>query len=198
MEISRRLQKDSRYVQMFADSFGSSEPVNTQNGVKAIATFVRTVISGHSRYDSYIGGDSTALSAEEISGLKLFSSERTRCSVCHSGFNFTDNDFHNTALTLEYFDKGRYFVTHKSTDFARFKTPTLRNIALTAPYMHDGSKRTLEEVIEHYNSGGVNNFNKDTLIRPLNLTIQEKSDLIAFLNSLTDENLLKNPAFSKP
>lgn len=196
--ISRLLQQDTLYRRLFAESFHDLQPVTAHNTVRAIATFMRSVLSGNSRYDRFVRGDKTALNNSEQRGKELFFSERTRCASCHKAPEFTDGTFHNTGLSMHYFDKGRYYATYNNSDVGKFKTPSLRNIALTAPYMHDGSVRTLEELMEHYNKGGMPNINRDTLMRPLSLTEQEKADMINFLHTLTDEQMLNNPAFAKP
>lgn len=196
--ISQRLQKDTTYSRMFKSAFTSTTIPSTGLAVDAIATFCRTLISGNSRYDQYTNGDKSMLSAQELRGLQLFNSESTQCSSCHSGFNFTDNQFHSLGLHTHYYDQGRYNVTGLDSDIGRFKTPTLRNIELTAPYMNEGLFTTLEQVIEHYNSGGKVFRNKDSRIKPLNLTPQEKTDLIAFLKTLTDDSFINNTKFYNP
>jgi len=195
--IDVRLQQDSAYSVDFTRAFGNSTKPGLLLAMKAIATFVRTVLSGSSRYDEFNNGNIAALNESEIRGKDLFFSKRTQCSECHSGFNFTDEEFHSTGQFTHYFDQGRYDHTKKHSDVGKFKTPSLRNIALTAPYEHDGHVSTLEEVIEHYNVGGKDFINKDSRIRPLSLTDSEKKDLIAFLNSLTDNSLLNNKRFAK-
>lgn len=196
--VSQTLAKDTLYQRMFRDAFGSSVTPNTELGIKAIATFCRTLLSGNSRYDRFERGDSSALTEQERRGKTLFFSTRTNCSACHSGFNFTDNQFHSVALHTHYYDKGRYNVTHDQSDIGKFKTPTLRNITATAPYMNEGLFAKLEDVIEHYNAGGKPFINRDALMKPLNLTAQEKEDLIAFLGSLTDDEFINNPKFYNP
>lgn len=163
---------------------------------RAIAAFERTMISGNSAYDKYINGQGSAISDAAKRGLDLFNSERLSCSGCHSGFNFTDFSFKNNGLAVAYADTGRMRVTALPEDRDKFKVPSLRNIALTAPYMHDGSIATLPEVIEHYNSGGEANPHKDERIKPLLLTSQEKSDLLEFLYSLTDNEFITNPDYA--
>lgn len=195
--IDLRLQQDSAYSIEFARAFGNGSKPTTRLSMKAIATFVRTVLSGSSRYDEFNNGNKSALNDSEIRGKDLFFSSRTQCSECHSGHNFTDNQFHSTGLFSHYYDEGRSDVTKLPSDVGSFKTPSLRNIALTAPYEHDGHLTTLEAVIEHYNSGGKNFVNKDDRVRKLNLTDAEKQDLIAFLRSLTDNTLLVNKRFAK-
>lgn len=188
--IVERLSQNNDYRKLFFDAFGTNDikPYQVSN---AIAVFIRTLISGNSRYDRYRRGEKSALNDSEIRGMELFFSDKTNCSRCHSGLFFNDNSFHNTGTSTHYFDRGRYYVTKNPSDIGKFKTPTLRNIELTSPYKHNGEQLTLEEVIENYNSGGKLFINKDTLIKPLNLNHQEKQDLINFLKSLTDESLKK-------
>jgi len=188
--IIERLSQSNDYKKLFFDAYGTSE-IKAYQVSNAIAVFIRTLISGNSRYDKYKRGDKSALNDSEIRGMKLFFSDRTNCSKCHSGLFFTDNSFHNTGTSTHYFDLGRFYVTKNHSDRGKFKTPTLRNIELTSPYKHNGEQLTLEEVIENYDSGGKLFINKDTLIKKLNLNYQEKKDLINFLKSLTDERFKK-------
>lgn len=163
---------------------------------RSIAAFERTLISGNSRFDKYYyQNKTTALNESEKRGLNLFFSNKTNCSECHTGFDYSDYKFYNIGLYETYADSGMARITLQSTDRGKFKVPSLRNVAVTAPYMHNGSMNTLEEVIEHFNSGGRNHPSKDGLINPLNLSSQEKTDLINFLKSLTDEEFLNNQAF---
>ncbi|MBM2815653.1 MAG: Cytochrome c protein [Ignavibacteria bacterium] len=196
--LQKRLEETPDYPEMFRKAFGKDAKPSAYYVSKAIATFVRTFISGNSAYDKYIHGDSSAMDKSAISGKELFFSDKTKCSRCHSGFLFTDGLFHNTAITAHYFDFGRYYITGKNNDKGKFLTPTLRNIEVRKPYMHDGSILSLEEVIEHYNNGGKNWYTKDTLIKPLNLTVQDKKDLLSFLKSLTDHEFLSNPKYKNP
>ena len=124
-------------------------------------------------------------------------SNKTNCSKCHSGFNFTNNTFQNNGLYETQADSGRMRLTKLESDRGLFKVPTLRNIEVTAPYMHDGSIQTLEQIIEHYNNGGQNVLNKSDLIKPMHLSIQEKQDLVSFLKSLTDHQFLNNINFKQ-
>lgn len=163
---------------------------------RAISNFQRTLISGHSRFDQYnYQNDKQALSESEKRGMDLFFGDKAKCSQCHSGFQFTNYNFENNGLYEEYEDIGRYHFTGMESDKNKFKVPTLRNIEVTAPYMHDGSINSLMEVIEHYNKGGENHVSKNSLIQPLNLTSEEKEDLEAFLISLTDWTFINNPMF---
>ncbi|MDX5326814.1 MAG: c-type cytochrome [Bacteroidota bacterium] len=163
---------------------------------RAIATFERTLVSGNAPYDRYIQGKGP-LTASEKRGMDLFFSERTNCSSCHGGFTFTFHAFENNGLYEDYPDIGRERFTNDPSDRARFKTPSLRNVGITAPYMHDGSMTTLQEVILHYNSGGKSHPNKNPLIRPLKLDPGEIEDLVAFLHSLTDPTFISDPRFRK-
>ena len=165
---------------------------------RALANFQRTMISGDTRYDRHINNMTSDFSQEELRGMALFFSERTNCSSCHSGVFFTDYGFYNIGLYQNYDDIGRERKTQTTKDRGKFKTPTLRNIALTSPYMHDGSFSTLQEVIEFYNNGGSDNPNKDTRVSALNLTLSEQNDLIAFLNTLTDWNFVQNKKLMPP
>ena len=139
----------------------------------------------------------SALSTNAIKGMNLFFSDKTNCSKCHSDFNFTNYAFENNGRYEVYIDDGRFRLTGEESDRALFKVPSLRNIELTAPYMHDGFINTLEEVVEHYQSGGKNHSHKSTLIQPLGLSESEKNDLIKFLKSLTDETFINNPLYTK-
>lgn len=163
---------------------------------RALSTYERTLLSGNSAFDQYYyQGKRSALNAAEKRGMSLFFSPRTQCTQCHSGFNFTDYSFQNTGLYLQYDNIGRMRHTGDSADLALFKVPSLRNAALTPPYMHDGSINTLEQVIEHYNSGGEAHAHKSGYVRPLGLSEQEKQDLLAFLKSLSDPSFITNPDF---
>lgn len=131
----------------------------------------------------------------QIRGMNLFFSERTNCSTCHSGFNFTNYAFENNGLYIQYADIGRMRLTLKEEDRALFKVPGLRNIEMTGPYMHDGSIQTLQQVIDHYQSGGMDHPHKNPILKPLDLTTPEQKDLIEFLKALTDDTFLTNPIF---
>ncbi len=180
-----RLKSMPGYVSQFQDVFGT-EP-NDQGVAKAIAAFERTVISSNSPYDRYLQGDETAMSASAVRGMNLFRG-KAHCMSCHSGPNFTDSRFHNLGVGYKggkFADEGRVVVTKRRLDTGAFKTPTLRSIALTAPYLHDGSEQTLEAVIDLYARGGIPNPYLDRLMTPLNLSKQEKADLVEFLKALT-------------
>jgi len=185
-EAVERLRKSPEYMEMTRKAYGRK--INTFTLTRALAAFERTLISGNSAFDQYYFQDQKqALSADQIRGWELFRSTKTNCSKCHEGFNFTTNAYENNGLYSEYKDEGRFLITRDSADMALFKIPTLRNIASTAPYMHDGSTKTLEEVIRHYESGGKPHFNKSPKIRPFELTEGDRRDLKAFLESLTEK-----------
>lgn len=195
VEIAKRLKINTDYVNR---SWQAYERLPDPYVItRAIASFERTLISGNSPYDRYVNGDKASLNKAEIRGMNLFFNELA-CASCHGGFNFTDFSTKNNGLAEVYADSGRARATHLEEDKALFKIPTLRNIGLTAPYMHDGSIETLEGVIEHYMTGGKNHPNKSDLIKPFKLSRRKKADLIAFLKALSDESFLKNPAFSNP
>ena len=182
-----KMKKIKGYNTLFLQAFGEDISIGLVG--KAIASFQRTVLSGNSPMDRFDqGGEAGAISAEAQRGLLLFR-DKARCTKCHSGFNITDEKFHNigTGWDDNKVDLGRYMVTKNPEDISAFKTPTLREIARTAPYMHDGRFKTLEDVVNFYNQGGVKNPHQDPLILPLELTKEEKHDLVQFLRTLNGE-----------
>lgn len=192
--VADRLQKMPEYVAMAEKAYGRTPDAFVIT--RSIAAFERTLLSGDSPYDQYaFQGKFNALSPSEKRGLVLFQSEPLNCSKCHDGFLFTNQDFTNNGLYEIYPDSGRIRLTGLGSDRAVFKIPTLRNVALTAPYMHDGSLPTLEAVIDHYQTGGKQHPNKSLLLKPFNLTAHERADLLAFLHSLTDQKFIANPEF---
>jgi cytochrome c peroxidase len=197
-EMKTRLMGHYLYPKMFKAAFGPNAEPDAYLVAKAIAVFVRTLVSGNSKYDRYVNGDNSVFNESEKRGMDLFFSNKTKCSFCHAGFLFTDGKFHNTGTTTHYFDRGRWYITNDNNDRGKFLTPSLRNVKVTAPYMNDGQFPSLKEVIENYNNGGKLWINKDTIIRPLFLTFQEKSDLIAFLETLTDWTFINDTKFMKP
>ncbi len=229
-EVLDRFNKDSLYQRLFSEAFPKEEKSISYNSIaKAVASFSRAIISGNSRYDQFVyDGDVSALTQSEINGMNLFFSERLECHHCHGGFNFTlstahkesaflEKPFHNTGLYNtdgkgSYPDDGKGLIefTGKDEDMGKFKAPSLRNVEVTAPYMHDGSIATLEEVIRFYERGGRNiekgtfkgdgkrNPYKSGFVKGFVLTDAERKDLIAFLNALTDETLLVDSRFSDP
>jgi cytochrome c peroxidase len=225
-----RLRAEPLYVEAFPKAFPEAgEPISLDHVVKAISTFERTIISGGSAYDRFVyGKDPKALDDSAKRGRDLFFSERMECFHCHGNFNFADNlshegtvivetAFHNTALynldgnggyPVE--SRGLVDVSGKPSDMGRFKAPTLRNIAVTAPYMHDGSIATLGEVIDHYARGGrkieggpnagdgARSPIKSEFLRGFLVDANEKADLVHFLESLTDPAFLEDPRFADP
>ena len=172
------------YRKRFDNAFGTD--VTSEGIAKAIASFERTLLSGDSPFDRYEAGTTSALSPAGRRGLEIFRT-KANCTSCHVGVNFSNEKFHNIGVGMEKPnpDMGRFAVTKEDADRGAFKTPTLRDVALSAPYMHDGSLKTLEAVIDFYDLGGTKNPWLDQEIRPLSLTAQEKQDLQAFLKALT-------------
>ena len=218
-EVEARLAAEPIYVELFSKAFpGEAAPINLANALKALASFQRTLISGRSPFDRWTrDGDETALSDSAKRGSALFQSEKFECFHCHGaplftdhatwvGKPFTDRPYHNTGLynvdgagAYPSPNTGVEAISKDPRDMGRFKAPSLRNIAVTAPYMHDGSIATLEEVLDHYVAGGrASSPLKDPIIVPLTVTAEERADLIEFLKSLTDQEFLTNPAFSNP
>jgi cytochrome c peroxidase len=195
LEIAKRLQTNKTYQKLSKKAY--NRELDYYVITRSIANFERSFISGHSKYDQYKNGNKQ-LTESEMRGMTLFFSNKTNCYKCHEGFNFTNYAFENNGLYETYKDIGRKRLTEKEEDLEKFKVPTLRNIELTAPYMHDGSIKTLDEVIEHYNTGGKPNKQKSKLITPLNLNESEKKDLMAFLKTLTDKKFCNNKKFLKP
>lgn len=185
--VVAKLGKVKGYQQQFKAVFGTD--VNLQGIAEAIAAYERTVLSTNSGFDKYVLGDQKAMDEAAVRGLALFKG-KARCILCHNGANFTDNQFHNLGVPQVgpmKEDLGRFLVSRAEKDRGAFKTPTLRSITETAPYMHDGAFKTLAEVIEFLDQGGGNSPNLSPLVKPLNLTAEEKTDLAAFLKALTGE-----------
>ncbi len=186
-EMVAKMKKIAGYRALFQQVFGTDVTID---GVgKAIASFQRTIVSGNSPADRFdFGQEEKAISPEAQRGLELFRG-KARCVRCHSGFNFTDEKFHNLGIGWDNnkVDLARYMVTKNPEDIGAFKTPTLREIARSAPYMHDGRFKTLADVVNFYDKGGVKNPHQDNLVIPLELTDEEKRDLVAFLHTLNGE-----------
>lgn len=230
-EIMARLSRGP-YPQLFQQAFGNPQP-ELQHVVLALASFVRSLLSFQSDFDRYAyQNDDAALSPEQIAGMNLFFSERLECHHCHGGFNFTQatshskqpldlRPFHNTGLyftennqtgSLGYpeHDRGLAEITMDQADDGRFRAPTLRNIMLTAPYMHDGSLDTLGQVLDFYATGGRATTNgnhagdgrlhpaKSQFVHGFSLTVDERAAVLAFLAGLTDEQFISNPAHGNP
>ncbi len=187
--LVERLRRDPGYVRMFESAF-PSEGVTEGTIAKALAAFERTIMSGNSPYDRFMAGDRTAMSESAQRGLKLFRDENQgNCETCHVSFNFTDENYNNlgVGMSAKKPDLGRYPVTKLEGHQGAFKTPTLREIARTAPYMHDGSEETLEQVMDLYQQGGHPNRWLSPKMKRLHLTPQEKQDILEFLEALSGE-----------
>jgi cytochrome c peroxidase len=228
-ELVERLGGVDAYTPLFAAAWpGDPAPLTFDHVVDALASFERTIISGRSPFDRYLHGDQSALSASALRGYSLFNGEQLDCFHCHVGFDLTDHvnwqgkaffdhAYHNTGLynidgkgAYPEPNTGVYHVTGVPSDMGKFKAPTLRNIAITAPYFHDGSAATLDDALDNYQAGGRNitsgpyagdgNLSplKDPLIRPLQMSAQDRADVKAFLQSLTDDAFLHDPALSNP
>lgn len=227
-ELVERLSTDDYYSGAFETAFGPDGTVSIETITKALASFQRTLLSYRSPYDRYAEGETEALTPAARRGLDLFLSERLECFHCHGGFNlsgsvdhegsrfdqaaFFNNGLYNLDGEGAYPEdnQGLYTFSGLDRDKGRFKPPTLRNIAVTAPYMHDGSLATLEDVLDHYVRGGTQTSsgayagdgrdspNKSSFVIGFELTPSDREDLLAFLNALTDEAFLTDPAFSDP
>jgi cytochrome c peroxidase len=182
-----RIRQVPGYRPLFVKAFGA-EDIDIDRMAKAIACFERTVMSGNAPYDRYQHGDKEAMTAQQIRGLDIFVN-KAQCDRCHEGANFTLNSYHNLGVGMDKPkpDLGRYTVTKDPRDWGAFKTPTLREIEHTGPYMHDGSLKTLDEVVEFYNKGGIPNKNLDPQMKLLHMNDQEKKDLVAFMKALSGE-----------
>jgi cytochrome c peroxidase len=230
-EVLQRFEDDPEYLAMFTTAFPDSDSSVTMNKIIfSLASFVRTMISASSPYDKYLAGDKTALTAQEIEGYQLFNGEKFECFHCHSGINFSssyrDANKATDAIEFPFFnnglynvggdgsypeeDQGLYDLSLDPADKGLFRPQSLRNIELTAPYMHDGSIATLREVIEHYARGGTltgsgvnagdgkNSPLKSVLIPGFDATDEEIDAVIAFLEALTDEEFITSSKFSNP
>ncbi len=228
-KVIERLTAEPRYQTLFPAAFpGDTTPISIPNVTRALAAFQRTLISGRSPYDRFQAGDASAMSPAAQRGFELFNSERLECFHCHGGFNFSGStDFEGKGLVeIEFHNNGLYNldgngayptsnpgiheITGNPDDMGRFKAPTLRNIEVTGPYMHDGSLGSLDEVVEHYRRGGTliergpnagdgaESPLKSPFVPGFRLSDTEKADLIAFLISLTDRAFLNDPRFSDP
>jgi cytochrome c peroxidase len=186
-EVEARLRSDADYAAGFRDAF--ARPPDAAALKQALASYVRTIVSGNSAYDRYVAGESDALSDAQRRGLDVFRG-KGNCAVCHLGPNLTDEDFHNTGVGWKDGpgdDQGRAKITADAADAGAFKTPTLREIASSGPYMHDGSLATLADVVEFYDKGGEPNPHLSLEMQRLELTASEKTDLVEFLRALSGE-----------
>lgn len=189
-----RLNRHPQYAKLFRKLF--NEPANAANLGKAIAAYERTLNTSDTPFDRYMAGDSSAMSASAIRGRNIFNN-KGKCFDCHKGVDFSLDEFKNIGLynDLELNDPGRSEFTKNAADAGKFKVPGLRNVAVTAPYMHNGMFKTLRDVIVYYNTPAdfvSGSIGTDTLVRPLNLTPQEITDLEAFLHALTDDQFVKS------
>ncbi len=201
-----KLRNDPIYPPMFRQAFGDTM-ITVNRVTKAIAQFERTLISGNSKFDQFLQGE-VQLTPSEIRGFDAFENETSDCFHCHgaysTAFQFKDNAFHNNGLDSVWppSDPGRFEITGDPNDLGLFQTPTLRNIEYTAPYMHDGRFKTLEEVIEFYNMGGHPSPTIDPNMKAAgvgrNWTQQQKDDLLAFLKTLSDPDFINDPDHSDP
>ena len=189
--VVERLKGIGGYKPLFVRAFGS-DTVDIDRVAQAIACFERTIFSGNSPYDRYKRGDLTAMTPQQVRGMDLFTN-KAKCDQCHEGANFTLNSYHNLGVGADKADPdvGRYAVTHNASDWGTFKTPTLREVEHTGPYMHDGSLKTLDEVVEYYNKGGNPNKNLDPAMKPLHLNDEDRKALVAFLKALSGEGWQK-------
>lgn len=188
-DVMRRLRKVNSYKELFKKAFGD-EQIDPDRLTEAIAVFEKTIVSRKSRFDNFLEGNKKALTNSELRGLHLFRT-KAKCMNCHSGPLFTDNLFHNGGFSGN--DDGYYKVTHKEEDMGKFKTPSLRDVMKTGPWMHDGLQKDMPSIIEKFNKADLP-AGKDKLIQPLGLTKREKNDLLAFLHAISAEPL----EFQKP
>jgi len=189
-----KVAADPSYVETFEKAYG--EPPNADSLQKALASFVRSLVSGNSPYDRHLRGDDTDFGPQRQRGEALFLSEKCECYHCHPGGQLSNEGYFNDGTYTVGGDTGRQQVSGRVGDIGKFKVPGLRNVAVSAPYMHDGSVPTLEAVIEQYDQGGRGDPTTDPLIKPMSLTSDEKADLLEFLNSFTDPSLLEDARFA--
>ena len=185
-ELIARLKSVPEYAPLFAAAF-PGQGITTDTTAKAIATYERTVVSGRAPFDAWIEGDEKAISESAKRGFAVFNGKGT-CSACHSSWRFTDDSFHDIGLKDDDSGRGKILPDVEKAPHA-FKTPGLREIARRAPYMHDGSLATLKDVVDHYDSGGIDRPSRSDIIKPLGLTAQEKADLVAFMQTLTGDTV---------
>ena len=188
--VIKRLQGDSDYEALFKSAFPPARDITADHIAKSIASFERTILAGNSPFDHFQMGHTDAMSESAQRGYEIFKNEKKgNCETCHVGFNFSDENYYNIGVGMQAKnpDLGRHALQELEGYQGAFKTPTLRQITETAPYMHDGSQKTLEEVITFYDKGGHANKWLNPKIKPLKLTKQEKHDLLEFLKALTGE-----------
>jgi cytochrome c peroxidase len=195
-EVAERLAVEPELVEEFQRAY--QEDPSESTITRALASFGRSLVSGNSPYDRWLAGDASAMDEAAVRGEALFNGERGECFHCHAGFNFSNNAFRNNGIAPDDPDEGRREITLKDSDLGKFKVPTLRNVAVSAPFMHDGSLETLDDVIAAYVQGGRGHPNTDPTVQPLDLDAAEQADLRAFLEALTDQEFLESPAFADP
>jgi cytochrome c peroxidase len=195
-EAVARVAADPAYFAAFTQAYGGRPDVTTLP--RALASFVRVLVSGGSRYDRFARGDVAAMDEPARRGHTIFFGERGECFHCHPPQSLTNDGFFNNGSFSDGGDPGRQKLTGRSADLGKFRVPGLRNIAASAPYMHDGSVATLEAVIEQYDRGGRGHDSADPLIVPRNLSAQEKADLLAFMRALTDDAFLTDVRLGPP
>jgi len=193
-DLVDQLRLDPHYEAWAQEGFGRSFDAYVLT--RALATFERTLVGGDSPYDRWLLGDNAALNSSALRGMNLF--DDLECSSCHEGVLTSDFLTHNNGLYLDYEDPGAFRLTFDSADYGAFKTPSLRNLAWTAPYMFDGSMSSLEEVVEHYVTGGSGHPNQDPRVRERNVTEQDRADLVAFLDALNDSSFVAWAATLQP
>ncbi|GAB5537306.1 MAG: cytochrome-c peroxidase [Rubricoccaceae bacterium] len=181
--VLARLRADASYTHQFEEAFDGEGPT-IQTFTYALAAFQRTIVSAPTRFDAHRAGDTSALTATEQHGLELFD---VHCQACHAGPLLTSNGYQNNGVTVTDDDPGRERITHDVADRGRFRVPSLRGVAGTAPYFHDGRFATLDDVVDHYDRGGDGTPGQSTEVRPLRLTEAERSALVAFLKTLDDQ-----------
>lgn len=198
--VLRKLKEDPKYVKMFAEAF-ENDTISAKNMLSALSQFVTMMVSANTKYDRVVRGEGDFFTTEEEQGKKLF---EQKCATCHAGVLFTDQSYRNNGLSIDpkYNDIGRMNVTGLETDKYKFRVPGLRNVAITFPYMHDGRFRTLLEVLDHYDSGMVFTQNLDPIFQEgqtlgIPLTEEEKIKIIAFLETLTDDDFIFDERFSE-
>jgi cytochrome c peroxidase len=197
-EVLARFAADADYADRFRTAFpGDPQPITMPNIVKAIASFERVIVSADSAFDQYLyRDDHSGMSPAAKRGASLFFSDRLKCSECHGSVNISGPTIFSGAMPSD--PEAFFHDTGVAAQPTKFRAPTLRNIAVTAPYMHDGSIATLKEVVAHYAAGGRTSRPKSDRVRGFSVTPAETDDLVAFLHALTDERFLTNPAFSNP
>jgi cytochrome c peroxidase len=196
LAVIDRLQRHRQYPILFEQAYARKPDPYALT--RAIAAFERTLLTGDAPWDRHITQRlPAAMSAAQLRGWALFQSDSLHCSSCHTGFDFTDYTFQNIGLPVTTADSGRMRITLAESDRGKYKTPSLRNVALTAPYMHDGSIATLPAVIDHFASGGVHGPNQSVLVQGFTISESEKADLVAFLHALTDVGFVNDPAFAR-